>query len=56
MFVRSDGAQLRRVGEVVERHGLRPILDPHEFRLDDVREALCLVSDGHPQGMVVIRP
>lgn len=55
MFVRSDGSQLRRVSEIVERRKLRPVIDSRHFSLDDVRDALELVTTGHPEGKVVIR-
>lgn len=55
IFVRSDGAQLRKITQLVEREGIVPAVDPTEFRLADINQALSLVATGHPQGKVLIR-
>ncbi|MBW3087436.1 NADP-dependent oxidoreductase [Bifidobacterium sp. 82T24] len=55
IFVHADGEQLRRVTDIVKRREVKPSVDPHEFGLDDIREALKLVADGHPSGKVVVR-
>ncbi|OZG56908.1 oxidoreductase [Bifidobacterium tissieri] len=54
MMVQANGEQLRKVADII-RQGGAPTIDPNEFRLDDVRDALRLVNDGHPAGKVVIR-
>lgn len=55
MFVRADGGQLRRVGDIVEQRKLHPVVDSHRFGLDEAREALEFVATGHPEGKVIIR-
>ena len=55
IFVRSDGAQLAKITEIVERENIVPAIDPTEFSLAQVNEALELVSNGHPKGKVLIR-
>lgn len=55
MFVRSDGGQLRRVTEIVEKGEVVPAIDPHMFDLDHVDEALGLVAKGGADGKVVVR-
>ncbi|KRM24230.1 NADP-dependent oxidoreductase [Latilactobacillus graminis] len=54
IFVRADAKQLAEVTKIVETHDIRPRLDPHQFKIDDINEALQLVSAGHPKGKVVI--
>ncbi len=54
MYTRADGDQLRRVTEVVRERNVHPDVDPHSFGLDEVREALNLVANGHPTGKVVL--
>ncbi|BDZ30232.1 NADP-dependent oxidoreductase [Lactiplantibacillus sp. WILCCON 0030] len=55
IFVRSDGAQLAKITEIVERENIVPAIDPTEFSLAQVNEALDLVANGHPKGKVLIR-
>lgn len=55
IFVRSDGNQLGKVTEIVERNEIVPEIDPHIFSLSDVNEALRLVGTGALKGKVVIR-
>ena len=53
--MRSDGQQLKKVTELVEKHHITPAIDPHDFDLDHVQDALELVANGKLAGKVVIR-
>lgn len=55
IFVRSDGEQLNRISHIIEENGIVPAVDPTEFRIEHINEALRLVAEGHPRGKVVIR-
>ncbi|AVK63772.1 oxidoreductase [Lactobacillus sp. CBA3606] len=55
MFVRSAGDQLQTLANLITQQQLRPAIDPHEFSLAEINEALTLVGSGHPKGKVVIR-
>lgn len=55
IFVRSDGAQLEKLKQIIEDHEIVPAVDPTEFRIEDIDKALNLVAQGHPKGKVVIR-
>ncbi|MFD1442089.1 NADP-dependent oxidoreductase [Lacticaseibacillus hegangensis] len=54
LFVRSDGAQLKKVTEIVEDNNIVPTIDDHVFTLDQINEALQLVDHGKTKGKVVI--
>lgn len=56
IFVRSDGAQLKKVTEIVEREAIRPAVDPRVFTLEQADEALRLVAEGPASGKVLLRP
>ena len=55
VFVRSDGAQLRKITEIVEKQQVKPAVDPHVFSLAQVNEALQLVAKGQLNGKVMIQ-
>lgn len=55
LFVRADGEQLRRITEIVERNQILPAIDPHHFSLDQVNDALRLMTEGPVQGKIIIR-
>ncbi|MFD2307791.1 NADP-dependent oxidoreductase [Enterococcus termitis] len=55
IFVRADGKQLEQVSKIIEKNNIVPAIDPSEFRLEDINQALELVAKGHPQGKVVIK-
>ncbi|WP_336760237.1 NADP-dependent oxidoreductase [Paenibacillus sp. USHLN196] len=55
IFVRSDGAQLKKITKIIEDNGIVPAVDPTEFHIEDINEALKLVATGHPNGKVIIR-
>ena len=55
LFVRSDGAQLQTITDLVERHHIVPAVDPHLFSLEQAEDALRLVAHGPTGGKVVLR-
>ncbi len=54
VFVRSDGAQLRKITEIVEQQQIRPAVDDRVFTLEQANEALQLVAKGPLRGKVMI--
>ena len=54
IFVRSDGAQLQKITEIVEKQQIKPAIDSRVFSLDQANEALQLVAKGPLNGKVVI--
>ena len=54
LFVRSDGQRLREVTKQIQKEGYNPIIDPHEFDLDHVNDALQLVAKGSTLGKVLV--
>lgn len=55
VLVRSDGAQLRKITEIVEQQQVKPAVDPRVFSLDQTNDALRLVAQGSLNGKVIIR-
>ncbi len=55
VFVRSDGAQLRKITEIVEQQQVKPAVDPRVFSLEQANDALRLVAQGSLNGKVIIR-
>lgn len=55
LFVRSDGAQLQKVTELVESRHIVPAIDPHSFSLSQADDALRLVAQGPLSGKVILR-
>lgn len=55
IFVRSNGSQLEEISKIIEENNIIPAVDPTEFTLNQVNEALRLVASGHPKGKVVIK-
>ncbi len=55
VFVRSDGAQLRKIAEIVERQQIKPAVDSRVFTLDQANDALRLVAKGPLNGKVIIQ-
>lgn len=54
LFVRSDGKRLREITKRIQREGFNPIIDPHEFDLDHINDALQLVAKGTTLGKVLV--
>lgn len=55
MFVRSNGEQLRRVTEIVEKYHIVPDIDSRKFSLSQINEALMLLANGKLNGKVMIQ-
>ena len=55
VFVRSDGAQLQKITEIVEKQQIKPAVDSRIFSLDQANEALQLVAKGQLNGKVMIQ-
>lgn len=55
LFVRSNGAQLQTITEIVEQQQIRPAIDSRIFSLSQANEALQLVSKGPINGKVIIQ-
>lgn len=55
VFVRSNGAQLQKITEIVEKQQIKPAIDSRIFSLDQTNEALQLVAKGPLNGKVVIK-
>lgn len=55
VFVRSDGAQLRKITELVEQQQIKPAVDDRIFSLEQAGEALQLVAEGPLRGKVMIQ-
>lgn len=55
LFVRSNGAQLEKITQIVEQRQIRPAIDPRIFSLSQADEALQLVSKGPLNGKVIIQ-
>lgn len=49
------GALLRDAARLVDEGTLRPLIDPHEFRISDVAEAHQLLESGEAIGKVVLQ-
>lgn len=55
MFVRSDGEQLKRVTEIVEKYKIIPDIDSRIFSLSQINDALMIVAQGKMNGKVIIK-
>ena len=56
VFVRSDGAQLQKITEIVEKQQIKPAVDSRIFSLDQANDALRLLAQGSLNGKVIIQP
>lgn len=54
IFVRSSGSQLKDLTKIIEENNIVPAVDPTEFHIEDINDALKLVTSGRPKGKVVI--
>lgn len=54
LFVRPDGDQLARIGELLETQRIRPVID-RVFAFDQAREALAYLAQGRSKGKVVVQ-
>lgn len=55
VFVRSNGAQLQKITEIVEKRQIKPAVDARIFSLHQANEALQLVAKGPLNGKVIIQ-
>lgn len=55
IFVRADGKQLEKITKIIEENNIVPAIDPTNFTIEDINEALNLVASGHTKGKVVIK-
>ena len=55
LFVRSDGAQLQKITEIVEQQKIQPAVDSRVFFLEQANEALRLVAKGPLNGKVILQ-
>ena len=55
IFVRADGKQLEKITKIIEENNIVPAIDPTNFSIEDINEALNLVASGHTKGKVVIK-
>ena len=56
LFVRSDGTQLQKITEIVEKHQIKPAVDSRKFSLEQANDAMRLVAKGPTNGKVLIIP
>lgn len=55
IFVRADGNQLREITKIIEENDIKPAVNPREFKIQDINEALNLVRKGSANGKVIIK-
>lgn len=55
VFVRADGQQLQEITNIVDNKQIVPTIHPTHFTIEQLNDALDLVSHGHPNGKVVIQ-
>lgn len=55
IFVHSNGEQLKKITEIVEKNHIVPAVDPHLFSLEQANDALKLVAQGPINGKVIIQ-
>ena len=54
LFVRSDGAQLGQIGELLATNRVQPVIDK-VFPFNQAKEALEYLAQGHAKGKVVVK-
>lgn len=55
LFVRSNGAQLKKVTEIVEKNQIVPAIHPQIFTIEQANDALRLVTQGRLNGKVILQ-
>lgn len=55
IFVHSDGEQLQKITQIVEKNHIVPAVDPHTFTIEQANDALKLVAQGSINGKVIIQ-
>lgn len=54
MFVRSDGEQLKKITEIVEKNNIVPEIDDNIFSIDQSNEAIKYLLNSSTKGKVII--
>lgn len=54
LFMHPDGAQLAKIGELLETERIQPVIDK-VFPFDQAKEALEYLAQGHSKGKVVVK-
>lgn len=54
LFVKADGAQLKKITEIIEKNNITPLIDEHIFRLNEVDNALNMLKKGGINGKIII--
>jgi len=54
IFVRSDGQQLQEITKIIEQNNIVPAIDPTEFKINDINQAINYMTNDHPKGKVLI--
>ena len=54
LFVRPDGSQLAKIGELLEAGSIRPVIDK-VFPFDQAKDALAYLEKGRAKGKVVVQ-
>ena len=54
LFVRSDGAQLQQIGDLLKAEQLKPVIDK-VFPFEQAKEALEYLAQGRAKGKVVVQ-
>ena len=54
LFVRPDGAQLQKITEIVEKNNIKPVIYETIFKLEQINDALYLLTNGHINGKIII--
>ena len=54
IFVRSNGAQLAHLNDLILKHNIVPQVDSNVFKIDEINDAIEYLKNGHPQGKVLI--
>ncbi len=53
LFVRPDGAQLAKIGQLLEAEKIRPVIDK-VFPFEQAKQALEYLAQGRAKGKVVV--
>jgi NADPH:quinone reductase-like Zn-dependent oxidoreductase len=54
LFMHPDGAQLAKIGELLETERIQPVIDK-VFPFEQAKEALEYLAQGHSKGKVVVK-
>lgn len=54
LFARPEGAQLAEIGNLLETGRIQPVIDK-VFPIDQAKDALAYLAQGHAKGKVVIK-